>query len=452
MKSRYNILLVVLPFLLYGCGGGDKDLFPQPIVESESVAFNRWVYGEMNHHYLWRSDLPDSVSCDYTLTESEFFKSILSEKDRFSYITTNSSWSPSEDYINLGFQYQMYQDKHGNRAMQILYIYDDVAYNTSGLKRGDFVELLSKDNNTLILNKVNFKEDVFDYSTVGDKIAITLSNLGNSKSTVQLYKIFEDGIDKIGYVCYLEYGKKNDIANVVKYFYENAITDLILDLRYNPGGYVSTCKYICNCIVTENGYNQIFQRCSYNDILAAQNLAETGSPFSFDFYETPQITSGTLLGYGIYPLKLNRLFVLTSKNTASASEATIVCLRPFIDVIIIGETTIGKGVGSYTISDPKYRKAIQPITMQYFNANEETTPDSGLTPDYYIANGYSTSKSELGDSTEPLLNQALYLINPSLISSRVRSRTIPNIDNSLIPIGEPSYVTEFNNKHYNESN
>lgn len=205
-------------------------------------------------------------------------------------------------------------------------------------------------------------------------------------------------------------------------------------------------------IVTENGYNQIFQRCSYNDILSAQNVVETGSPYSFDIFDTPQISSGPLLGYGLYPLKLKRLFVLTSKNTASASEATVVCLRPFIDVILIGETTIGKGVGSYTISNSKYRRAIQPITMRYFNANDETTPDSGLTPDYYIPDGYSTSKSELGDSSEPLLRQALNLISPSFALTATKSRADSNLGNSLTPIGEPSYVTEFNNKRYNESN
>lgn len=453
MNNKNNILFSVLLFLLSGCSGEDNHLLLQPIVEeSESVTFNRWVYGEMNHHYLWRHDLPDSLSCDYSLSETEFFKSILSDKDRFSYMSTNSSWSPTEYYENIGFQYQMYKDKHNNSALQILYIYDDVAYGNSGLQRGDFVELLSRDNDLLKLRKVALHEDIFDYSTYNNEIIISLSDFGNLKSTVQLYKIFEEGIDRIGYVCYLEYGAKNDIAKVLKYFSDNAITDMILDLRYNPGGYVSTCKYICNCIVTENGYNQIFQRCSYNDILSAQNIVETGSPYSFDIFDTPQISSGSLLGYGLSPLRLKRLFVLTSKNTASASEATVVCLRPFIDVILIGETTIGKGVGSYTISNPKYRKAIQPITMRYFNANDETTPDSGLTPDYYIPNGYSTSKSELGDTSEPLLRQALNLISPSFAPPATRCRADSNLGNSLTPIGEPSYVTEYKNRHHNESN
>lgn len=453
MKIKNYILIVILLFSLYGCEGEDHGLLQQPVVEeSETVAFNRWVYGEMNHHYLWRTDLPDSISCDFSLSESDFFKRILSDKDRFSYMTTNSSWSPSENYMNIGFEYQTYQDKSGNSAMQILYIYDTSAYSNSGLKRGDFVKILSRDKNSITLKKVDVIDDLFSYQSEHSQIVLALSDLSNSNSTVQEYKIFEDGNNKIGYVCYLEYDEKDEIAEVLKYFYNNKITDLILDLRYNPGGYVSTCKYICNCIVTENGYNEIFQRCSYNDILAAQNMEETGSPFSFNYYETPQVMSGMLLGHGIYPLRLNRLFVLTSKNTASASEATIVCLRPFIDVITIGETTIGKGVGSYKISNPKYRRAIQPITMQYFNAQDETTPDSGIKPDYYVPNGYTTSKSEIGDVAEPLLNQALSIISPSFACKSVRRNEYLNANKYLTPIGEPSYVTEFKNKHYNETN
>lgn len=453
MNNYYTIDIIVLLFTLFGCGENDNSVLTQPeMEESETEAFNRWVYGEMNHHYLWRTDLPDSVNCDYSLTETEFFKNLLSEKDRFSYMTTNSSWSAHERYQDIGFQYQIYRDQCEREAMQILYIQDEDAYASSGLKRGDFVALSSKSGNKIKLHRIEVTDGFFNKSD-GDDITIYLSDFGKYKSTVQTYKIFEADESRIGYVCYLEYGEKNDIAKVLCYFYENNITDLILDLRYNPGGYVSTCKYLCNCIIPETGYNKVFQRCSYNEILASENILATGSPYTFDLYESPQNSTSQLLGHGLYPLKLNRLFVITSKNTASASEATIICLRPFIEVVIIGESTMGKGVGSYTLSNPKYRRAIQPITMRYFNANNETTPDNGLDPNYYIPDGYSTSKSQLGNIDEPLLYQGLSMINPSVYPPIPNSRSgLHNLENTLIPIGEPSYVIEFYNKHYNENN
>lgn len=152
------------------------------------------------------------------------------------------------------------------------------------------------------------------------------------------------------------------------------------------------------------------------------------------------------------PLKLNKLIVLTSSHTASASEATIVCLRSYMDVITIGEQTVGKGVGSWTISDPRFRYAMQPITMRYYNADGVSTPDEGIGPDIYVSDGYSVGKLEIGDSNEKLLRVAIDYINGSTltINNNIDSRS--KTENSLTPIGEPSYVSEYKNKHYNESN
>ncbi len=122
-----------------------------------------------------------------------------------------------------------------------------------------------------------------------------------------------------------------------------------------------------------------------------------------------------------------------------------------MEVVTIGETTVGKGVGSWNISSPKYQYSIQPITMRYYNANNESTPDEGLAPDYFIPDGFTVSKREIGDTSETLLNTTLSLILNKPMSRTFNHNPFP-VDNSLIPIGEPSYITEFNNKQYNESN
>lgn len=89
--------------------------------------------------------------------------------------------------------------------------------------------------------------------------------------------------------------------------------------------------------------------------------------------------------------------------------------------------------------------------MRYYNAESESTPDDGIIPDVYIPDGYTVSKKEIGDISETLLNAALSLMS-NQSSSRFMNVRANQFDNSLIPIGEPSYVTEFNNKQYNESN
>jgi C-terminal processing protease CtpA/Prc len=213
--------------------------------------------------------------------------------------------------------------------------------------------------------------------------------------------------------------KFDDIADLVpsiERFYDTQIDEMVLDLRYNPGGYVNTCKYLSNSIVNEKGYNGIFQQCTYNDILTADYEKSTGSGISVNRFSIPN-NGHNVLGSPMYGLNLKRVFILTSKNSASASEAAIISLRPYMEVIIIGEQTYGKGVGSWTIRDTKYKYQLQPITMRYHNALMETTPDDGIAVDYFIPDGYSTLKNELGDVNEPLLAKALDLISEGQTSN-----------------------------------
>ncbi len=123
-----------------------------------------------------------------------------------------------------------------------------------------------------------------------------------------------------------------------------------------------------------------------------------------------------------------------------------------MDVIIFGETSVGKGVGSWTIYDSKYKYALQPITMRYYNSLDETTPDEGITPDYYIPDGYSTSKKEIGNTDELLLSTAINIIlgQPNKIKSALDNKPFIDYKHVLTPIGEPSFVSEFKFKtHFN---
>lgn len=448
---RYFIYTLTI-FCLFGCASENDEPIPDGTnseIESTTIEYNKWVYAQMDHYYLWREDMPSADDCDFTMTQTDFYESLLSPKDRFSYMLANPYYSSrsTEEHTDFGFAYQTYADVNGDEAMHVLYVNSEQA-RQAGLRRGDF---LRQDYNTGDMAGFSFMEvDNTGHFICSPKSPITLpasrTSIGGS-STVLLDSIYFFNGKKIGYLCYLEYDSKTDLNPALSRFYEADIDELILDLRYNPGGYVNTCKYLCNCIVPPAGYGEIFQRCSYNDVLAREYEAETGSPYTFDYYDTPTGTNENTLGARIYPLQLDRMYVLVSKNTASASEATVVCTRPFMESIIIGETTIGKGVGSWMIYDKQYRLAIQPITMRYYNALGETTPDEGLTVDYYIPDGYSTRKRDIGDTAEPLLNQALQLIAPGAVEPVATSRsTDDNAIHLLTPIGEPSFVVKFNQK------
>lgn len=393
----------------------------------------KWIYSKMNHDYLWREDLPDSLDCNYGTDPVTFFKSLLSPNDRFSYCENNSSYTPTQENSNFGYAYQTYQTEDGKFFRQVLYV-TCPELRKKGLKRGNFV--VPTDNQNRIVRVC-----LDNKNTIIPKDTIEASDIFGPTKTVYLDSIFNIRDIKVGYLCYLEFNEITELIPTFKRFYNAHIDELILDLRYNPGGYVNTCRYLSNSIVNERGYNEIFQQCTYNDVLTEELKKETGSGITFTLFSTPD-NGQNVLGSPMYGLNLKRVFVLTSKHSASASEAAIISMRPFMDVIIIGEQTYGKGVGSWTIRDNKYRYQLQPITMRYHNALMETTPDEGIAADYIIPDGYSTSKKELGDKSEPLLAKALDLIlgtgtsdgnEAGIISSRAARK------NSIKEKGTPSF-------------
>ena len=433
-----KIIIYLLLLIVFGSCSKDSEFEPSFPKEMPYLGASdeerRWVYAQMNHDYLWRKDMPDSLACDYTTDPVTFFKSLLSSKDKFSYSTHNSSYVGSSDFIKYGFEYQEYTDGNTNFA-QVLYV-TSPKLKKRGLKRGDFVQLYDDKIILGVLGNNGFEPCD----------TIESSSLFEQTSTVYLDSIYQIERKKVGYICYLQFDDKKDLANVLKHFYEEQIDELVLDLRYNPGGLVSTCKYLSNSIVSENGYGEIFQQCTYNDILSREYFEATGSEKTINSFLTPNNGKG-LPGSELYGLNLKRLIVLTSKYSASASEALIISLKPFMSVVVIGEQTYGKGVGSWTIRNNKYKYQLQPITMQYYNAKMETVTTDGIPVDYYVPDGYSTTKRNLGDVEEPLLKTALDLIKMEKLvmggNACSRSVAFEEQNEGFKAIGKPSFWRDY---------
>lgn len=442
MKNKFAVALLCLAF--FGCTS-DEPNAPEvqpPVYISEAEEMNQWIFSQMKHRYFWNEDIPDSAECDFKLTPTQFYKSILSSKDRFSYITESSRSSD----INLGFEFQKYMTDDSNIIYEVLYTTSHSA-KQSGIKRGDFVRLNTVGNQYISIDLLENPTKDSIYKTIEYMVEPRSTS---SAKTVLLDTIYSFEDKRIGYLCYLEFGDAADFHDAFEKFHRNKITDLILDLRYNPGGYVNTCRKLCSLIAPEHAYTQLFQQNSFNKIIAEENLLSYGNERTFTYFEKPYLSSEPTFGLKYDFLAMPRVYILTSKHTASASEATICCLKPYMDVTVIGETTVGKGVGMQTISSNKYRYSLVPITFRYYNSIGETVDDSGIIPDYIIEDSYTTPKYQIGDISERLLNKALSLIIPNQInesSSRIRVQS-PII---FHPIGEPSYITEFNNKHYNEN-
>ena len=447
--NRILLLSILVILILSGCSSDEPMMVPEEQPSSSEniyLEFNKWVYAQMNRQYLWREDLPDSASCNYDLGPKAFFESLLSDKDRFSYFTSNPYYSePGE---RMGFEYQTVRDITGREALMVEYITSRAA-RRAGLRRGDFVEIVSNDKGKVRLRR--FKVEDGRLMPYGDILEITIDDILGPVPSVLLDTIYNIDDRRVGYLCYLEFAEEKELEGPLTRMQKEGITDLILDLRYNPGGYVSTSQFLCNSIVDERAYGDIFQKMSYNDILTQYYMKTSGDKRFLSFYSFPGNSSNMIGANRVVPLDMKRLYVITSGHTASASEATIICLRPYMEVITIGERTVGKGVGSWNIYDTKYPYSIQPITMRYYNASGETVPDSGLEPDVPVEGAYNIPKKDIGDSQEPLLAKALQLIVPGdSVASDENLDPTPEI--TLTKTDLPSYIKKFRQKHQYERN
>lgn len=208
------------------------------------------------------------------------------------------------------------------------------------------------------------------------------------------------------------------------------IDDLVLDLRYNNGGFVYIAQIITSIIAGSAGNGKNFATIEYND-----KTDNRSTPFTGAFKDE----NGTV--HRLPSLDLPRLFVLTSPSTCSASELIINSLRGIdIEVILVGSTTCGKYHGF--VSTDNCGTTYSTIQLRIVNNKGVADYDDGFPPTCSVAdNDYD---HQLGDPEESLLKTALaYQADdacPSSSSAQVREAATKSFQEkslSIDPVPSP---------------
>lgn len=409
---------------------------------------NEWIYEMMDIYYLWNDVLPKSP--DYAVNPSNFFESLLNKYDE----NTNTkgdrfSWI-QEDFVELmnslkgvssydiGFEYQPFLVEEGSTQVvfEILYTKKGTDASTKGIKRGMVVTAVDGVNIT-----TNNWRGVF--SGPSPKV-LTISNADNANQsvTIQMAKDFAEnpiymdsvyndiGGKKVGYLVYNFFAPdKNDGS----YSYDKQLmtslakmqsaTELVLDLRYNSGGAASSAVALASALVKNRSTDNVLTINEYNSFLhQAYKKLYKADDYNVDYF-IDKINDYTYNDDGdvinvelisdVPALNIEHLYVLVSDRTASASELIINGLMPYMDVTLIGTTTVGKNVGSFTLyekNDSKNKWGMQPITFKYYNKDMEADFYTGFTPDVEI-NEFRYQLVELGNEDETLLSKAFELIS-----------------------------------------
>ena len=267
---------------------------------------------------------------------------------------------------------------------------------------------------------VKFAPDFNDYY---DNKTRTMKLTAESQpSNPVLYSnVFERSGHKIGYLVYgdFEASFDDELLAEIRKFQAAGIDELVLDLRVNGGGHVISSQMLASVIAGAQGDGKACFKQEYNaDRMAAYGYSFPDRMDVTDF-GPDAMPAGTMSVYSRSDyLTLNRVFVLVSGSTASASELTFTALRGIdFPVTLIGARTEGKNVGMepslFTYGNYDYE--FYPITFRTYNAKNQTADPNGTKPDYEVNDweGGGNAYWPWGSEHDPLLTKAVSLITGS---------------------------------------
>lgn len=412
-------------------------------LDDNAVPVNDFIWKGLNLYYLWQEDVPNladgrfatqqdlnSYLQSYSSPES-LFESLLYRKfpngtnaDRFSVmfpdfrvlenVLQGISTSHGVDYA------LVYADESKTSVFgYVRYILPGTDAATKNIKRGDVFYAvngtpLTVNNYQGLLNGTSYTLNLADYNDGaitpnGQEVALTKGEY--AENPVYSVKVFNEGAHTIGYLMYNGFYSNYD-AELNAAFGQLAgqgVNELVLDLRYNSGGSVRTATYL-GSMITGQFNGQLFAKQQWNSKL--QKFYEDRNPEALQNLFSSQLSNGAPINH----LNLGRVYILVSASTASASELVINCLKPYIDVKVIGDTTVGKNVGSVTLYDSPnfsregrvgtHRYAMQPIVLRTVNKNGFGEYSEGIAPD--IAHKENIGNlGVIGSADEPLLADAI---------------------------------------------
>ncbi len=449
MKNYKLILILTLLTLCTACSKDDDGMTPDPTANVEVQDF---MWKAMNFWYFWQADvsnLADDAFANTTEGNKKYTDFLLSEEnpgdffdnqlrfseDRFSFYNSDYrvlTQSLSGIQKSNGLKFGLVRFGEGDDVFgYVRYIVPNSNASSTDIKRGDiftrvngvtitidnFRDLLVGDEDTYTLNMA----DISNGEITDNDREITLTKQeGLQEDPLFLDKIFEIDGKRIGYLMYNRFLNEYDeqLNQVFGRFRAGGVTDLVLDLRYNPGGSVRTTVLLSSMIYGTNT-NEVFLKARYND--KYQQRLEDNNVETRRFFadETPDNSE-------INTLNLSKVYVLATNSSASASELVINGLDPYIDVVHIGETTRGKNEFSVTMVDDRESNfgpyvfnpervneiksgndwAIQPLIGRNENSVGFSDYTSGFTPNIPLEEDLS-NLGILGDENEPLLARAI---------------------------------------------
>ncbi len=406
MKNLYKYILL-LALLGVGCttdvidrgwDNEEEEEEEEEVLDSYPV---EWMDVILSEYYLYNDEY-NTLDRDLTLSYSEFLSAtlmsmetnVLDYKDDkiYSYVTRSIS-TKSETRISESKVYEItlglakakliQYTASSNYGIAVLGVYPNSPLYDAGIKRGDLI--VSVNDTQLTSSNVSGWAQLLlqpSYSGVSyvlgleDGSSVSVSSVLMMCNPILLTEIYEEGDKKIGYISYSSFDMAwdDDLMDVIVEFKAAGVTDLILDMRLNGGGYILSANKLSSAIGGAVTADKVFAYYTYND---------TRMDALHDTYKSDNFMSD----WSEYYLELDQIVCLVSGSTASASEMTINSLKGIgLEVTLIGDQTEGKNVGMevFSMTYGGYDYEFYPISMVVSNAEGNSDYSEGFSVDCYV--------------------------------------------------------------------
>ncbi|NOU52886.1 hypothetical protein HG263_20495 [Pseudoalteromonas sp. JBTF-M23] len=345
---------------------------PYPDKAGSATLEKLWLRSFSHETYLWYDEIPDQNPDTFSSIKA-YFDSLKTSattasgklKDQFHFSESYEDYK-KESQAGVVASYGVrwaFINRTPPRLIRVAYTQDDSPAQQAGLKRGDTIVAIdgidinatgtnelatinnalspqAGDNHTFALRKAD--------GTINE---VLLSAADIVSTPVRKHQITNINGRNVGYLHFDQFISvgQRPLINAFEVFANQNITELVLDLRYNGGGLVNMASQLAYMIAgpsnTGSGPNstgKVFSTTVYNDKRTAENRA---MPFEYRVidWEEQIYTDETLPS-----TNLDRVYILTTSSTCSASELVINALRGIdVDVVLVGSTTCGKPYGFF---------------------------------------------------------------------------------------------------------
>ncbi|MET3136254.1 carboxyl-terminal processing protease [Undibacterium sp. GrIS 1.2] len=394
---------------------------PYPDKQGTLANEKTWLRSWIDETYLWYKEVPTTLNPDNYSSAIAYFNDLKTNaitasgkpKDQFHFTYTSAEWDAlSQQSVELGYGINWATSPSGTKPRKwvITYVESGSPSANAGLRRGD--QLFSVDNvdflnssdsaSVAALNAGLFPATAgethqFVVTRAASNISVTLAASNVTTTPVQNVKTIATATGNVGYLTFNSHNAVSELQliNAINQLKSAGITDLVLDLRYNGGGYLNIASELAYMIAGPTATaGKTFEQTQFND----KYLPGTPTPF----YSTTQgfsATSGQALPY----LGLKKVSVLTTAGTCSASESVINSLQGIdIEVDVIGAQTCGKPYGFY----PTPNCGTTYFAIQFKGVNNKGFGDyaDGIPPTCSVADDFTHA---IGDPAEGQLAAAL---------------------------------------------